>query len=263
MTEELNLPTPVVQPPVQAPPIPQMLLDAANAVLITRVAIGLSLEGVDFLLNRLNVMQQVIDEERRQGVLAPPGVETRAIQMRYLAIGLLLRSERAAIAAAQSSFSRAAHTTGWALGLIDRMTNKTLLRPVRRPFDRLIDWLVSEGQQSLAEGRIAEQDGRILADQIVNQVIDEFIEHISDNPSLANLVSEQIGQQSATMTSTVVENARSVTVAGDNLLERLARRVLGRAPRSNLPPSPFAGQPQTMYSPDARYMGKPSSEPEE
>jgi hypothetical protein len=253
-----TLPAPV---PAQPPPQPDstLLLDVTNAALITRVLIGLALEGTDFLLTRLTAMQQAIDEERQQGTTQVTEPESRGVQMRYLAIGLLLRGERAAFEAAQTGFSAAAQTTGWFFGALNNATSSRFLRPVRQPFDQLMDRLVAEGQLSLAEGRVAEQDGRILADQIVNQVIDEFISYISDNPELASLVSDQIGQQGVTMTSTVVENARSVTVAGDNLLERLARRVLGRAPRIDLPPSPFVGKPQTMYSPETRYADESKS----
>jgi hypothetical protein len=38
-----------------------------------------------------------------------------------------------------------------------------------------------------------------------------------------------------------------VTVAGDDALEGLVRRVLRRKPRRDLSPSPMLGKPQDMY----------------
>lgn len=229
-----------------------LLLDTANMALLTRVLIGLTMEGSDYILGRLHVLQQILDEDR-QSVEAPiRGAESRIDMTRYLAIGLLLRGERSAIQATRQGIEWAASTMGWVLGTADNVTRNPLIRPFRRPFDRLVDQLVLEGQLSLAEGRVAEQDGRVLAREIVTEITDEVIDYISDNPKLADLVRTQIGEQGSTLTGVVVENARTVTVTGDTLFERLARRILGRSPRSELQPSPFAGQPQTMYSPAER-----------
>lgn len=252
---EQSLPV-LVQPDVgnQAEPF-ALLLDTANMALLTRVLIGLTLEGSDFLLGRLHVLQQILDEDR-QSVEAPvSGAESRIDMTRYLAIGLLLRGERSAIQATRQGIGWAASTMGWVLGTADSMTNNRLIRPFRRPFDRLVDQLVLEGQLGLAEGRVAEQDGRVLAREIVIEITNEIIDYISGNPKLADLVRTQIGEQGSTLTSVVVENARTVTVTGDTLLEKLARRIFGRPPRSELQPSPFAGQPQTMYAPAERTDG--------
>lgn len=243
----------LVQPDVSNPSErPTLLLDTVNMALFTRVLIGLTLEGSDFLLERLQVLQQILDEDRQSVEVPVAGTENRIDMTRYLAIGLLLRGERRAIQTTRHGIEWAASTMGWLLGTADSVTRNPLIRPFRRPFDQLVDQLVLEGQLSLAEGRVAERDGRVLAREIVTEITDEVIDYISDNPKLADLVRDQIGAQGSTLTNVVVENARSVTVTGDTLLERLARRILGRTPRGELQPSPFAGQPQTMYTPEAR-----------
>ena len=97
------------------------------------------------------------------------------------------------------------------------------------------------------EGRAEEQNGRLLAGMTVQEVIDEFINYISDNEELAELVRDQIGQQSIGMAGVVVDNSRRLTSTADNLLEGIVRRILRMRSREELPGSPLVGQPQLMY----------------
>jgi len=61
------------------------------------------------------------------------------------------------------------------------------------------------------------------------------------------LVSEQIGAQGLGLAGTVVDGGRQISSSADGLLEGVIRRILRRKPRRELPPSPLAGLPQTMY----------------
>jgi hypothetical protein len=66
------------------------------------------------------------------------------------------------------------------------------------------------------------------------------------------LVRDQIAQQSGTVASAAVTTGRTATVAADNVMEGLIRRLFRRTPRTELPASPLAGKPQTMYDTEER-----------
>ncbi len=107
----------------------------------------------------------------------------------------------------------------------------------------------------ISEGRREEQKARLLADNTVSEIIDEVLDFVSESPEVEQLIKDMIGQQSAGLAGVVTDNTRSVTVAGDYLLETVARRLLRRKPRQELPPSPLAGDQQEMYSADTSETG--------
>jgi hypothetical protein len=57
------------------------------------------------------------------------------------------------------------------------------------------------------------------------------------------------------MATSMMDNARSVTLTADDAADALLRWLFRRKPRQELPPSPVEGQPQTMYAPTARVEG--------
>jgi hypothetical protein len=81
------------------------------------------------------------------------------------------------------------------------------------------------------------------------------MDELSRNPELQEFVETLIGQQGVGMATSVMENARSVTLTADDAAEGLLRWLLRRTPRRELPPSPVEGQPQNMYEPTARVEG--------
>jgi hypothetical protein len=62
------------------------------------------------------------------------------------------------------------------------------------------------------------------------------------------MLTEVIGGQTAGLATVVRDNARQLGMTSDDVVEGLLRRLLRRTPRRELPPSPLAGESQTMYS---------------
>jgi hypothetical protein len=60
----------------------------------------------------------------------------------------------------------------------------------------------------------------------------DAIETLSKSPALVDLVTTQ----GSSVASEILEEVRERGVSGDQLIEGLARRILGRTPRSKLPP---------------------------
>jgi hypothetical protein len=73
-----------------------------------------------------------------------------------------------------------------------------------------------------------------LASRTYGEIIDEFINRLSENPELQALITEQ----SLGVASEMRDEVRERTVTADNLMEGLVRRVLRRSPRAELPGPP-------------------------
>ncbi len=67
-----------------------------------------------------------------------------------------------------------------------------------------------------------------------HQIVDEFINQLAENPELQDLVT----QQGLSLASEARDEVRERTVSADNLVEALARRILRRMPRAELPGPP-------------------------
>ena len=83
----------------------------------------------------------------------------------------------------------------------------------------------------------------------MEQTIEEIIDYLSQSEPLAELVRDQLNEQSTGVATAVAETARTATNIGDNTLEGIVRRLFGKTPRTEMAPSPVAGKPQTMYEP--------------
>jgi hypothetical protein len=120
---------------------------------------------------------------------------------------------------------------------------------------RLVQWR-SEAAEIIKEGEMEEQKGRALASGALADLITEIMDEVAKNPELQEFVQDVVGQQGVGMATSVVDNARSVTLTADDAAEGLLRWLLRRTPRRELPSSPIEGQPQTMYAPTVKVEGE-------
>lgn len=105
------------------------------------------------------------------------------------------------------------------------------------------------------EGRLEEQRSRLLAARSLLGITDDVMDHVATSPELTGYITDLIGGQGASLAGVLADNARELSATGDDTAERLVRRILRRKGRQDLPPSPIAGQPQTMYSPQPEGPG--------
>lgn len=226
--------------------------------LYTRLLLGLAVLGGDELLKRLRAFQAEYERQpEMQARFKSVDEETGADLLRYLLVGGLVRSQRAVTRTVRSGINFSFRSTAWALNTFYDLTDNFLLRPLQRPVDAVLVGSERAARSLVDEGRVEEQQGRALAGKTVQEVIDEFIAYISGNEELAELVRDQIGQQSIGLAGIVVDNSRRLTSTADSLLEGVVRRLLRLRSRGELPDSPLAGQPQLMYLPDEQ---KPPAE---
>lgn len=139
------------------------------------------------------------------------------------------------------------NAAGWALGTLSGVTDNRLARPLRQPIERGIWGLVMEGQGAIQDGRREVVASRALADETMEELVKEVIQTLAENPELTSAIERVFVGQGAGLAGTAVGSARQLSTSADDLAEGVVRRLLGRKPRRELPPSPLAGKPLTMY----------------
>jgi hypothetical protein len=220
--------------------------------------IGTALLGSDELMERLRFIQEKLEADPDQQMRdAGPEQESELELLRYLSIGLFVRGREAVLGSLRRGVQFTLGGTKTVLGSVDRLTDNPLTRPLRRSVAARARVLGEKASVVIAEGRREEQKARLLTNNTVSEIIDEVLDFVSESPEVEQLVQDMIGQQSAGLAGVVTDNARSVTVAGDYLIEGVARRLLRRKGRRELPPSPLAGKLQDMYSADTLETGEP------
>lgn len=206
--------------------------------LLTAVAVGAVVEGGDQLVTRLKEyeqqLQQAQDGDDDQTVVD----EDEFDRLRYATIGLIFdtqnmigRSLELTLKAAETGLDVAEKVTG-------PFRNFFLFRPISKRVDKRVESMVDRGQDSLSRwieiGRQVEPEGRQLATMTYNEIVDEFISTLSENPELQELVA----QQSISLAAGMRDEVRERTVTSDNVIEDIARRILRRQPRPELAEPP-------------------------
>lgn len=232
----------------QAQPGQPAELEFEDLQLLSRLLVGLLLTGSDQLMQIVRGLQREIEAD--PGLLTPVVAddETTLDLLRYLAIGLLARGQKRLARGVSKGVQLSLSTTGWALRKLDRWTDNRFTRPFRRPIESRLWNLEQETDLIIKEGRLEEQNARLLAGRTVGEIIDELLDFMSENPDLAEFIQELIGRQSVGLAGVVRDNARQVSSTADYIAEGVARRLLRRRSRRDMPPSPLMGKPQTMYS---------------
>jgi hypothetical protein len=242
----------VAEDATEAQPAPPPALEFERLQLLTRFLMGTALTGGDQLMEILRGVHQ--DSVANFAVTAPQrdlGDETTANLLRYLSIGLLVEGQKRAARAVRDGFYLTLGTTGWFLRTLDRFTNNRLAHPLRRPVETRVRG-VGQGVTRLVNvGKREEQQSRALAGETVGEIIDQVLDYVAENPEISDFIQQLIGQQSVGMAGVVRDNARRLSVTGDNVAEGVVRRILRRKSRQDLPASPLQGKRQDMYEFDA------------
>jgi hypothetical protein len=222
--------------------------ETGKGLLLTRFLLGLLLVGSDELMARLQALQPEL--EAGTGLAASDIVseDTTARELLgYMTAGMFLRGQKRLFQGIRRGVRLSVGITGRALGVVNRLTDNPLGRPVRRPIDSLLWTLVQEGERAAREGRAEAQNARLLAGRTLAEITDDLMEYIIENPELMVLIRRQVGEQSTGLAGTAVGGARQLGTVADGAVEGAVRRLLRRPSRRELPPSPLPEDPQTVY----------------
>ncbi len=226
MTTETTEPQTALAPVESVPQAAEF--DALES--LVRLIVGGAIEAPAELVARLQQWEEQAAQTGDAHSLAPTPAATE--QLRYALVGLALAAHDQARSGA-SRFGRLVDVSaGRLLRAARPLTGNPLMQPVQRRYENLI----AEGETAvnrwIERGRAEEPRSRLVARQAVNLTIDEVIQHLAENPEVRDLVT----QQTYGIADEVVGGVRSRTVTADIVLERLARGLLRRPPREQLPP---------------------------
>jgi hypothetical protein len=221
-----------------------------------RLSVGLVLIGGEELGN---AMQQAEEKVKQAADSAdrgePVDEDTEIDHLRYLALGSALRVQKKAASGIKRGLRFSMRTSGAVLGTFYALTDNRLMRPMQRPVDILIAELASETDQAMKAGKMEEHRSKEMARNTIGGMVDGAVDSIADNPKVTNLIAEQLSVQSVGIAQMLMDSVINLTEKADDVLESVVRKVFRMRPRSQLPKSPIAGEPQFMYLPE-NYVPK-------
>ncbi len=196
----------------------------------TRLLVGALVEGSAQFRERLKKWDEA--------TAVPPGSgettgSSAAEQLRHTLIGAIFHAEARLKTRQIPLFKRAA---GLASRSVSRLTAPVTNSRIGQSANGRLDNLAARGEtfvdKWMATGRAEEARGRQLALKAAQESIDEFINHLSQNEELQNLITEQ----SVSLAAESMNSVRERTVTSDALAERFVRALLRRPPRTTLAP---------------------------
>jgi len=220
-----------------------------SAQLLSRMVAGTLLFGSAELTQRLRVLQREI-QANPELLWRYSGPEGDGVLEAFqdLAMGLYMRGQRTLSRGVRSGLYQSLNMANWAVTKVDRWTDNRLARPFRRRIQARVDGLARRARRLRVEGNLEKRNSRLLATATFNVIIEDMIDYIADEPALNQVIQDQMSHQSRGLANVVADTARDGAVATDDFSERLVRRLLRLTPREDLPPSPYEGKLQTMYS---------------
>ncbi len=210
----------------ELPPVTLDALEFENLQLLSRFLIGALLMGGGAFTGIMRDVQQEI-EAQPQILDQDAGIEDESLRdlLRYLSIGLFVRGQKKAVGSSRAGFRLSLDATRWVLGEADRASDSLFARPFRRALAPRLQRLEREAELMIEEGRLEEQNAKLLTAETIDELIDQVVDAMAKSPELTDMVIELVGQQGAGMASVAGDNARSLSVIADNLSERLVARV--------------------------------------
>jgi hypothetical protein len=210
--------------------------DSRDLQLLMRFAAGSLILGAEELVARARRWEEQAPAE---GEVAPGGApleEAGYLELaRYWALGALAYGRRSGVSAVRSALGGPEGLAPSLLNLTERATSILFLRPLRRPLEGAIRRAQVTSRDWILDGWREEQLSRWIAQNGVPEILDDVIAIISRNPELAELVKNQLSQQSKSAASSILESGRKLTAVGDDVAENFARRLLRRGLRVEIP----------------------------
>jgi hypothetical protein len=206
--------------------------DAESLRSLTRLLVGGALVGWDELLSHLQAWENEIAAAQAQesdAINAPP--QDPAATLRFAMIGLLFESQDRLVKGSKKALNLFWQATEsfWS-PVLNRAGASRQLDPVRNRYDELVRRGEAVTRRWVDRGQNEEARSRQLARTAAQQSFDTSMDQLGQAPALEEL----IRRQSAGLTQTAMDEARSRTVSGDMVAENLARSILRRVPRRQL-----------------------------
>ena len=206
----------------------------ADLQLLARFLVGLAYLGTDELFSRLRAIGPTITAEVEIGGDGISEGERTVESASYMALGVLMRGQRRMARLVRRGFHLTRQVGGVGLGAVDRLTRNRVAWPLRRPVEEWVRGARWEARRMIEEGRNEAHTSRLLVSRTAEDVVDDVLEVVIENPELMTSLQRLVSQRTAGLSDTVVSQTRQLTVSADDVAEGIARRLMGRGPRPNL-----------------------------
>ncbi|NDJ62358.1 MAG: hypothetical protein GYB67_14620 [Chloroflexi bacterium] len=214
--------------------------DMGHAAL--RLIVGSVLEGADEFSKRLQRWEHETAATLTAAADDPPTAEHE--RLRHALIGLAFVAQDRLRQETARWLDFPSQSTRSLIDMAERMAGNPLLRPFAKPFKANLETMAQQVEAEVERWRqIGQQEeprSRALSRKALEEIVDEVLEELAKNPELQSLIQ----QQSIGLAEEVVDNMREVTVTADSVVEGIARRLLRRQPRNQLPPADLRLQAQ-------------------
>ncbi len=212
--------------------------DNRSLQLITRFAAGAVILGLEELVKRGQRWEEAAPPEVLTGEgAATSGGDTDGALIRYWILGMVSSARRSAWGLAVDALEAPGSVVGVVGRSTDRVLGSWLFRPVRQPVSSAVNGVLNRiagvSESWIAEGREEERISRWIAENGIDEIVNDVIAMISKNPELADLVSDQLKGQSADIVSNVADTSRRLSAVTDDVAETFVRRLLRRGPRTD------------------------------
>ncbi len=157
--------------------------------------------------------------------------------LRYALIGMIfdIQDRLAAEASVVTRASRfAARLASPVIRPVRTVASSRIFSPLTSRIERANRYGQREIERWIERGRQEDARSRTLIEVAFGKTVDEYIDYLTSNPEVQELVQ----MQSTGLANEVIEEVRERTVSADTLLEGLVRSVFRRKPRAHLPGPP-------------------------
>jgi hypothetical protein len=156
---------------------------------------------------------------------------------RHLLVGMTLATQ-ARLGRIATSLRGGADALGSAFEAVSSpLRTSRVLSPARGGFEDLVERGQSRVTRWREMGRAEEARGRVLAQNALDQLIDDSAEAVTGDPRFEALIQKVLAEQSMGMAAEAIDEVRERTITGDILVERPVRALLRRPPRKSVPAS--------------------------
>jgi hypothetical protein len=237
---------------------------------VVRLFVGLALVGGDELIGRLREWEAA----HSSGQSEQSEAEIDGDTARRVLVGMAFETAEMARQVVWGAAGLSASVAGAMWSAFRPITSSFLFRPLWAPVRSMRSRSEARFDRYYRVGRSEEQHSRKLADEVTGLLIEDIVRYVGDNPGVKALIDTQVAGlatraetldplvrevgdryiaylnehpqdvqnlvqgQAVGMATEVRDDIRTITVTGDTFLETLARSLLRRTPREDLPPPP-------------------------
>lgn len=197
--------------------------DLETVKLAVYILVGAVLEGSEELARQ---MKSKMEEPTPPSIFRGPKIpgETSADLLRFALMGFFMDSS-ARVSRALSTVGQASNkASGWLFSALKPVTHSRLMRPVRRGFDQLVTNGEELVESWIDTGRVREKESRAMARQAAAILVDDFLEYLSTNEGVQELVQEQ----GISMTGEALAEMRKRSANADEFAEQIFQIILRR-----------------------------------